>query len=71
MHELTSPTSLNTSTKMFYDYVADASKAETVGNEFLSQNGSCYADVRDLAEAHRLALEKEEAGGERIIINAG
>ena len=56
---------------MFYDYVADASKAEAVGSDFLSQNGSCYVDVRDLAEAHRLALEKEKAGGERIIINAG
>lgn len=55
---------------MFYDYVADAS-VEAVGSNFLSQNGSCYVDVRDLAEAHRLALEKEGAGGERIIINAG
>lgn len=71
IHELTNPASLNISAKMFYDYVADASKAEAVGSDFLSQNGSCYVDVRDLAEAHRLALEKEKAGGERIIINAG
>ncbi|KAL4069134.1 hypothetical protein V8B97DRAFT_1963928 [Scleroderma yunnanense] len=70
IHELRDPASLNTSAKIFYDYVADASKVEEVGNEFLSKNGSCWVDVRDLAEAHRLALEKEEAGGERIIISA-
>lgn len=30
-----------------------------------------WIDVRDLAEYHALALEKEEAGGERIIVSAG
>jgi len=28
-------------------------------------------DVRDLAEAHTLALEKEDAGSKRIIVSAG
>ncbi|KAI5992204.1 hypothetical protein EDD15DRAFT_2272940 [Pisolithus albus] len=71
IHELTDPASLNTSAKVFYDYVADASKAEAVGNDFLATSGGCWVDVRDLAEAHRLALEKQEAGGERIIICSG
>lgn len=71
IHELTDPASLNTSAKAFYDYVADASEAEVAGNDFLAKGGGCWVDVRDLAEAHRLALEKQEAGGERIIICSG
>ena len=31
----------------------------------------CWIDVRDLAEAHVLAIKKQEAGGERIIVSAG
>lgn len=30
-----------------------------------------WIDVRDLADAHVLALEKEAAGGERIIVAEG
>ena len=30
-----------------------------------------WIDVRDVALAHVLALQKEEAGGERIIISSG
>ncbi|KII86217.1 hypothetical protein PLICRDRAFT_114413 [Plicaturopsis crispa FD-325 SS-3] len=33
--------------------------------------GNAWVDVRDLADAHRLALEKSEAGGGRIIVSAG
>ena len=36
----------------------------------LSESAS-WVDVRDLALAHVLALEKPEAGGERIIISSG
>jgi nucleoside-diphosphate-sugar epimerase len=32
--------------------------------------GSGWVDVRDLATAHRLALEKPAAGGERLIVTA-
>lgn len=38
--------------------------------EFLSQSDS-WADVRDVALAHVLAVEKPEAGGERIITSVG
>lgn len=34
-------------------------------------NSSCWIDVRDLAEAHVLAIKKQEAGGERIIVSEG
>ena len=33
--------------------------------------GGSWVDVRDLAEAHVLALERESAGGQRIIASAG
>ena len=35
-------------------------------NELLFSLG--WVDVRDLAKAHIIALEKEEAGGERILV---
>ena len=30
-----------------------------------------WVDVRDIAQAHTLALQKEEASGNRFIISAG
>lgn len=32
---------------------------------------SVWIDVRDVGETHALALEREEAGGERILISGG
>lgn len=32
---------------------------------------NCWVDVRDVAEAHVVALEKSAAGGERILFSAG
>ena len=37
-------------------------------NEILATTGSSFVDVRDLANAHVLALRKEAAGGERILV---
>ena len=38
----------------------------------MALNGSqSWIDVRDVALAHVLALQKEEAGGERIIVSSG
>ncbi|KAG6328854.1 hypothetical protein ID866_10235 [Astraeus odoratus] len=68
IHEVTGLASLNTSAKLFYDHVADASMVEA---EYLSKTGGNWIDVRDLAAAHRLALEKPDAGNERIIVSAG
>jgi nucleoside-diphosphate-sugar epimerase len=68
IHEVSGPESLNTSARQFYDTVlVKDSKTE----EVLSTQGSCWADVRDIAEGHVRALEKEAAGGERIVISAG
>ncbi|KAF8545719.1 NAD(P)-binding protein [Imleria badia] len=71
IHEVTSPASLNTSAAWFYNYVADGATANAAGNDFLANTGVCWIDVRDVAEAHSLALEKEAAGGERIIVSGG
>lgn len=71
IHEVTSPTSLNASAIQFYKHVADGAKANAAGNKFLANKGTCWIDVRDLAGAHVLALEKPAAGGERIIVHAG
>jgi len=46
--------------------VADSPKTK----EALSQSTS-WVDVRDTALAHVLALEKDAAGGQRIITTAG
>ena len=66
IHEVSTPDSLNTSAKQWYDVVV---KAESTPSALLQ--GSCWIDVRDLGEAHVRALEKEAAGGERIIVSAG
>jgi hypothetical protein len=59
---------LNSSVRLWYDTVlVEGSMSE----DFLCKQGSCFIDVRDLAEAHVKSLEKEKAGGERIIVSAG
>ena len=70
IHALTTPSSLNTSALFFYNFVAHPTSSGTT-NEFLASTGTCWVDVRDLADAHVLSLEKEAAGGERIIISGG
>ncbi|KAJ3501157.1 hypothetical protein NMY22_g19021 [Coprinellus aureogranulatus] len=46
---------------------ADSPAALGLGNA----QGYAWVDVRDIAEAHVRSLEKEEAGGERIIVSSG
>ncbi|KAI0077590.1 NAD(P)-binding protein [Panus rudis PR-1116 ss-1] len=67
LHAVDSPESLNTSAKDWYNYVLKGKGDEN----FLVSGGSCWVDVRDLAYAHVLAIEKEEAAGNRIIVSAG
>ncbi|KAG6875202.1 hypothetical protein C0992_004786 [Termitomyces sp. T32_za158] len=66
IHDVKNPESLNTSSRLWYDVVVVGGQSE----DFL-KTGIAFIDVRDVAEAHALALEKEAAGGERIIISAG
>ncbi|KAI6014019.1 hypothetical protein BKA83DRAFT_4473825 [Pisolithus microcarpus] len=69
INDVTDASSLKTSMRWFYDNVVDPIKSAEVGSNSLVGTGNSWADVRDVAKAHRLALEKEEAGNERIIIS--
>ncbi|KAI6098273.1 hypothetical protein EDD16DRAFT_1718721 [Pisolithus croceorrhizus] len=71
IHEVADPTSLNFSARLFYDRVADSAQPDEVAKQLPSITISTWVDVRDLGQAHRRALETQEAGGERIIVNAG
>ncbi|KAG6336084.1 hypothetical protein ID866_3010 [Astraeus odoratus] len=70
IHEVTGPSSLNVSTKLFYDHVVNGLNPKIAGNK-LHLTGGNWVDVRDVGLAHRLALEKPDAGNERIIVSAG
>ncbi|KAJ7490833.1 D-lactaldehyde dehydrogenase [Mycena latifolia] len=63
IHAVSSPEALNTSAMAMYNAFTKPAGALAPGG--------CWVDVRDLALAHVRALQKEEAGGERIIIAAG
>ncbi|KAF8880899.1 hypothetical protein CPB84DRAFT_1851713 [Gymnopilus junonius] len=67
IHDVNSPASLNTSLKTWYDIVVADNPKTKEGLSF----SSGWVDVRDTSLAHVLALEKEAAGGERIITTAG
>ncbi|CAL1708191.1 unnamed protein product [Somion occarium] len=67
LHEIKDPSVLNVPNNMFYDDVIQG-KAD---NETLANFGYQWVDVRDLALAHVLSLENEEAGGKRLLISAG
>ncbi|KZT73629.1 NAD(P)-binding protein [Daedalea quercina L-15889] len=67
IHEVDAPEVLNESLRDWFFTVFKGSKTK----EQLSSMGSCWVDVRDLAEAHVLAIKKQDAGGERIIVSAG
>ncbi|KAK7002479.1 D-lactaldehyde dehydrogenase [Favolaschia claudopus] len=62
IHEVSSPHAQNTSSQTMYDVFTKEGSAVGSGS---------WVDVRDIALAHVLGLQKEEAGGERIIISAG
>ncbi|PCH42494.1 NAD(P)-binding protein [Wolfiporia cocos MD-104 SS10] len=67
LHEVNSPDGLNASMDMWYRIVFkdmyDQKKLSTEGNECV--------DVRDLATAHVLAIQKQDAAGNRIIVSQG
>ncbi|EKM78749.1 hypothetical protein AGABI1DRAFT_107238 [Agaricus bisporus var. burnettii JB137-S8] len=60
------PSEQNASTKLWWDNVI-ATPATPESASF----AKCWVDVRDLALAHMLALQKPDAGGERLLISAG
>ncbi|KAJ7189651.1 hypothetical protein GGX14DRAFT_484545 [Mycena pura] len=62
IHAVASVDALSTSTRQMYNALTTPGAAG---------GGGCWTDVRDLARAHVRALQRESAGGERIIIAAG
>ncbi|KAF8873071.1 D-lactaldehyde dehydrogenase [Infundibulicybe gibba] len=68
LQELKSPVDLNVSVREWRDNLFTPGIRD---NETFATEGPCWVDVRDLAEGHVRALEREEAGGERIIIASG
>ena len=67
IHQVTSLSSLGPALKVWYErVVSDSPKTK----ETLSESNS-WVDVRDTALGHVLALEKDAAGGQRIITASG
>jgi len=67
LHEVSTPETLNGSMKNWFQSVF----RNSLDVKELGVQGGDWVDVRDLAEAHVLAIEKEKAGGERLIISEG
>lgn len=67
IHSVPNLSALNTSVADWYNTVLKKNRDAM----FLAKTGSAWVDVRDLAKAHRLAIQKSEAGGERIIVSKG
>ncbi|THU98022.1 D-lactaldehyde dehydrogenase [Dendrothele bispora CBS 962.96] len=70
IQDVSTPSALGTSAADWYETVVTGSRDPEAGGGG-SKAGSEWVDVRDLAEAHIRALQREEAANERIIISAG
>ncbi|KAI0325808.1 NAD-P-binding protein [Cubamyces sp. BRFM 1775] len=66
IHEVDKPENLNESARDWYLNVVKG----RLDNEALATMGASYVDVRDIAQAHVLALLKPEAAGNRFICSA-
>lgn len=69
MHQVKSLSAINTSIGVFYSSLSNPDIHNSV--EQTSQALYNFVDVRDVSEAHILALEHEQAGGERFIVSKG
>jgi nucleoside-diphosphate-sugar epimerase len=67
LHEIEKPEDLNTSALELFGVLLK----NTQNDKEVVEGRYTWVDVRDIAEAHVAALEKPEAGGERIIFSAG
>ncbi|KAF8178849.1 NAD(P)-binding protein [Mycena galopus ATCC 62051] len=67
IHDTPTPDSLNLSSRHFYDTLT----AKDPPSPEARLRGSCWVDVRDVGCAHVRALQRPQAGGERIIVSAG
>lgn len=66
MHEIEKLEDLNTSSALWYKSIVK----DNGGGPELGKSIGSYVDVRDVALANVLAIEKEAAGGERILASA-
>ncbi|KAF9647543.1 NAD(P)-binding protein [Thelephora ganbajun] len=66
LHEVDKLENLNTSSQLWYEQVVK----NTSNSPDLGKSVGSYVDVRDVALANVLAVEKEAAGGERILVPA-
>lgn len=66
---VSTPAELNGSMRVWWDIVIAPLPGSLDKMLFITSNG-IGVDVRDLADAHILSLEKEKAGGERFLVNA-
>ncbi|KAJ0385861.1 hypothetical protein COL922a_005566 [Colletotrichum nupharicola] len=73
MQELASLDALNTSNQFIRSFVLGAAKKEISPTTLkrLGTQNPIFADVRDVAFAHVMAMEKEEAGNQRFFITGG
>ncbi|KAJ4474488.1 D-lactaldehyde dehydrogenase [Lentinula aciculospora] len=70
IHDISSPSALGTSAGDWYNSVVRPDMGgKTI--EAITTVGGGWVDVRDIALAHVLALQKQEAGGERLLISKG
>ncbi|KAJ3786733.1 D-lactaldehyde dehydrogenase [Lentinula aff. detonsa] len=70
IHDVSSPAALGTSAGDWYNSVVRPDMGgKTI--EAITTIGGGWVDVRDIALAHVLALQKQEAGGERLLISKG
>jgi len=69
MHQVASIAQINTSINSFYQSLSNPK--QNTNEAFLTEARLNYVDVRDVSEAHILAIEKEEAGGQRFIVSKG
>ena len=67
IHGVKKPEDLGASDHELFDALYKNTKCD---DELVVSKNS-WVDVRDVAAAHVVALEKQEAGGERILFSAG
>ena len=67
IHAIDKSDDLNTSNLEWFNALYKNTKKD----EQVVAGVNSWVDVRDIADAHVVALEKPEAGGERILFSAG
>ncbi|KAI1798359.1 NAD(P)-binding protein [Ganoderma leucocontextum] len=67
IHDVDKPENLGESMRDWYKNIVNG----RLSNDALANNGAMYVDVRDIAQAHTMAIQTPAAGGQRFIISSG